>query len=213
MSSYCCLPCYIYWQTKANSSNCPDGSFVSAGACNLGVPGSNPGCHRGCCYAVLRSVQRHGVYSASYGTVHYKEPLKSFEIRVAHSPGFGLPSVAILPWLYRKRREAIFIYRAVTAYFRSKQVLLPVWKKEMRSLPPRSSSSRRFVRTWIVVDTEEGRGRAIDRLEVGAEDGRRWRCMVILPPKRRLRCRFVETWLPSRQVTITQCCFNVGPAS
>ena len=29
-------------------------------------------------------------------TVHYKEPLKSFEIRVGHSPGFGLPSVAIL---------------------------------------------------------------------------------------------------------------------
>ena len=29
--------------------------------------------------------------------VHYKEPLKSFEIRVGHSPGFGLPSVAILP--------------------------------------------------------------------------------------------------------------------
>ena len=40
---------------------------------------------------------RHGVYSAAYGTVHYKEPLKSFEIRVGHSPGFGLPSVAILP--------------------------------------------------------------------------------------------------------------------
>ena len=30
-------------------------------------------------------------------TVHCKEPLKSFEIRVGHSPGFGLPSVAILP--------------------------------------------------------------------------------------------------------------------
>ena len=48
------------------------------------------------------------MYSADYGTgqeacmdllgtVHYKEPLKSFEIRVEHSPGFGLPSVAILP--------------------------------------------------------------------------------------------------------------------
>ena len=34
--------------------------------------------------------------SAVYGTVHYKELLKSFEIRVGHSPGFGLPSVAIL---------------------------------------------------------------------------------------------------------------------
>ena len=51
---------------------------------------------------MLRTVQRPGVYSASYdtvpgGTVHYKELLKSFEIRVGHSPGFGLPSVAILP--------------------------------------------------------------------------------------------------------------------
>ena len=54
-------------------------------------------CPRGCAYAVLQTVQRHGVYSAAYGTVHYKEPLKSFEIRVGHSPGFGLPSVAILP--------------------------------------------------------------------------------------------------------------------
>ena len=54
-------------------------------------------CHRG--YTMLQSVQRHGVYSAAYGrpTVHYKEPLKSLEIRVGHSHGFGLPSVAILP--------------------------------------------------------------------------------------------------------------------
>ena len=37
------------------------------------------------------------MYSAVYGTVHYKEILKSFEIRVGHSPGFGLPSVAIFP--------------------------------------------------------------------------------------------------------------------
>ena len=39
-----------------------------------------------------------------------KEPLKSFEIRVGYSPGFRLPFVAILPWLCRKRRKAIFIY-------------------------------------------------------------------------------------------------------
>ena len=64
-------------------------------------------CHRGCAYTVLQSVQRHGMYSAAYGTVHYEEPLRSFEIRVGHSPGFGLPSVAILPWLCRKRRKAI----------------------------------------------------------------------------------------------------------
>ena len=53
--------------------------------------------HRGCAYTVLQTVQRPGVYSGVYGTVHYKEPLKSFEIRVGHSPGIGLPSVAILP--------------------------------------------------------------------------------------------------------------------
>ena len=62
-------------------------------------------CHRRCAYTVLQTVQIHGVHSAAYGTAHYKEPLKSFEIRVGHSPGFGLPSVAILPWLCRKRRE------------------------------------------------------------------------------------------------------------
>ena len=49
-------------------------------------------CHRDCAYAVLQTVQMPGVYS-----VAYKEPLKSFEIRVGHSPGSGLPSVAILP--------------------------------------------------------------------------------------------------------------------
>ena len=48
-------------------------------------------------HTVLQTFQKHGVYSAAYGTVHYKEPLKSFEIIVGHSPGFGLPSVAILP--------------------------------------------------------------------------------------------------------------------
>ena len=47
-------------------------------------------CLRGCAYTVIQTVQRPGVYSAAYGTVHYKEPLKSYEIRVGHSPGFGL---------------------------------------------------------------------------------------------------------------------------
>ena len=47
-------------------------------------------CHRGCAFTVLQTVQRHEVYSAAYGTVHYKEHLKSFEIRVGHSPGFLL---------------------------------------------------------------------------------------------------------------------------
>ena len=39
-----------------------------------------------------------GMACTVYGTVHYKEPLKSFKLRLGHSPGgFGLPSVAILP--------------------------------------------------------------------------------------------------------------------
>ena len=71
----------------------PDGSFVSTGACNLGVPVSNPG---------------RDEYLSSWLCI-YSEPLKSFEIRVGHSPGFGLPSVAIMPSLCRKRGKAIFI--------------------------------------------------------------------------------------------------------
>ena len=48
----------------------PDGSFVSTGACNLEVPGSNPGraadiCHCSCAYIVLQTVQRPGVFSAA----------------------------------------------------------------------------------------------------------------------------------------------------
>ena len=59
----------------------PDGSFVSTGACNLEVPGSNPGqawyVSSWLCIYMLQTVQRHGMYSAAYGAVHYKEPLKS----------------------------------------------------------------------------------------------------------------------------------------
>ena len=73
-------------------------------------------CHRGCAYSVLQTVQRPGVCSAAYGTVHYKEPLMSFEIRVGHSPSFGLPSVAILPWLCRKRRKTIFTHLPWSVY-------------------------------------------------------------------------------------------------
>ena len=54
-------------------------------------------CHRDCAYTVLQTVQRHGVYSATHGIVHYKEPLKPFEIIVGHSSGYRLPSVTILP--------------------------------------------------------------------------------------------------------------------
>ena len=59
------------------------------------IPVGTDICHHGCAYTVLQTVQRHGVYGAAYGTVQYKGPLDSFEIRVRHSPGFGLHSVAI----------------------------------------------------------------------------------------------------------------------
>ena len=50
---------------------------------------SRPGRIFGCAFTVhIQTVQRPGVYSAAYSTVHYYEPLKSFEIRVGHSPSF-----------------------------------------------------------------------------------------------------------------------------
>ena len=65
--------------------------------------------HRGCApkFSKAWSVQCCLWYCA---LSDYKEPLKEFEIRVGHSPGYGLPFVAILRWLYRKRRQAIFIH-------------------------------------------------------------------------------------------------------
>ena len=36
-------------------------------------------CYRGCTYTVLQTVQRPGLCSDVYGTVHYKEPLKLFD--------------------------------------------------------------------------------------------------------------------------------------
>ena len=45
-------------------------------------------CRPGCAYTVLQTVKRPGVYSAACGTVHYKDPLKSFEIRVGHRVSF-----------------------------------------------------------------------------------------------------------------------------
>ena len=62
-----------------------------------------------CIYSAPNCSKPKGLECAvlHYGTVHYKEPLKSFEVRARRSPGFGLPSIAILPWLCRKRCEAI----------------------------------------------------------------------------------------------------------
>ena len=90
----CVVHTSLYHSKKAG----PDGSFILTGACNLDVLGSNPGradiCHCGCAYTVFKTVRRPAVHSAVYRTVHYIEP---FKIRVGHSLGFGLPSVAILP--------------------------------------------------------------------------------------------------------------------
>ena len=80
------------------------------------IPGGTDICHRGCAYTVLQTVQRYGVYNDAYGTVHFKELLRSFEVRVGHSPGFGPLSVAILPWLCRRRRKAILIYYSVICW-------------------------------------------------------------------------------------------------
>ena len=65
-------------------------SYRLHGACNLEVPGSNPG-RAGylsswfCIYSAQNCSKAWSVYSAAYATVYYKEPLKSFEIRVGHS--------------------------------------------------------------------------------------------------------------------------------
>ena len=72
----------------------PYDSFASTVAYNLEVPGPDI-CHRGCAHTVLQTDQKPEVYIAAYGTVHYKNPLKSFEIRVGHRP--SPPSFAILP--------------------------------------------------------------------------------------------------------------------
>ena len=69
----------------------------------------------------------HEVYSAAYGTVHNEEPSNSCEIRVGHSPGSGLPSVAILPWLCRKRGKAIFTHSCSSFYECYSRLTLTCW--------------------------------------------------------------------------------------
>ena len=65
-------------------------SYRQHGACNLEVPGLYPG-RAGylsswlCIYSAPNCSKAWSVYSAAYATVYYKEPLKSFEIRVGHS--------------------------------------------------------------------------------------------------------------------------------
>ena len=94
-------------KTKYNYCNI---SMLVTRRCQVRIPVKPDICHRGCAYIVLQTVQMNGVYSAAYGTLNHKEPLKSFKIIVGNRPGFELPSVAILPWLCRKRRKALFTH-------------------------------------------------------------------------------------------------------
>ena len=63
------------------------GSFRSVEAQNseVQIPTGSDVCHWGCVFTVIQTVQRPGVYSAVYGTVHNKEPLKSFDKSREHS--------------------------------------------------------------------------------------------------------------------------------
>ena len=53
----------------------PDGLFSPV----VRVPVRSVICHQGCAYTVIQTVQRPGVFSVVFGTLHCKEPLKSFE--------------------------------------------------------------------------------------------------------------------------------------
>ena len=87
---------------------------------NSEVLSSNPAgldiCHRGCAYAVLQTVQTKGLECAVLTMVlcTIKDPW-IHSIRVGHSPGSGLPSVAILPCLCRERRNAIITHSLTTS--------------------------------------------------------------------------------------------------
>ena len=101
-------------------------------------------CHRDCAYTVLQTVQKHGVYSAVYGTVRCKEPLKSFEIRVGNSPGFGLSYVAIIASImYRERRTAIYIYYVLS---------MLVWCQDKDVSQQRQNICMTCVQCWTNVE-------------------------------------------------------------
>ena len=61
----------------------PDGSFDPVATRNSRDTGFSAGSdifHRGCAYTVLQTVQKHGVHSAVYGAVHYKDDKKTLEV-------------------------------------------------------------------------------------------------------------------------------------
>ena len=82
-------------------------------------------CHLGCVYTILQTVQRHGVYSDVYDTAHYEKPLKSFKERVGHSPGFWLPSVAILPHCAESDEKQ---YSLLHYYTHRRELSLPLFR-------------------------------------------------------------------------------------
>ena len=60
-------------------SRWPIRSYCSSKLYWVQIPVGSDVSHRGCAYTVLQTVQRHGVCSEVYGTVHYKEPLTLFD--------------------------------------------------------------------------------------------------------------------------------------
>ena len=113
----------------------PDGSFLSTGACNLELPGSNHG-RDGyssswlCIYTVLQTVQRPGVYCAANSTIHFKEPLKRYCHDYAESDvkQYSLTHVAFCTksWQYRDRSQpeayyALLLFRMTSRFVDSAQ--------------------------------------------------------------------------------------------
>ena len=86
-SAYIIVLCYLYF--KYVYILLLHGLPASTASCNLEVPGSNLSqaeyLSSWLCIYSAPNRSRHGVCNAAYGTVHYKEPLKSFEIRVGHT--------------------------------------------------------------------------------------------------------------------------------
>ena len=97
------MPCSTSGRQDAIFEICgpPDGFFVSTGSCNLEVSGSNPGragyLSSWLCINSAPILYNKYIIIIVHNIVHYKEPLKPFEIRKRHRPGFGFFSVAILP--------------------------------------------------------------------------------------------------------------------
>ena len=72
------------------------------------------------------------VHSAVYGAVNYKEPLRSFEIREGHSPGFGFPSVVILPQCAESNVKQYTYSKDLTRILRTRSIgifrISPTWR-------------------------------------------------------------------------------------